>query len=233
MASKEELGLQESGSVKVDRDNDYCFAYLGGLNWNRPLKNTTSTKTWSDPYEWKTSMSWRHMNYEMEYEFLDMNNPTNYGLLPNLRLMENRRKNRKKVEFQDFSLNQQEVREVKPSGQEESNGKGDEDEDFMDEFGNIKDSDEEEEVSNMTKSCQAEVEKEKKKGYKDYDSQKPGKPSAKDIKPRREISFRVEEPRISHLGPSEQKVMNLCRANNAFLWRSRLRDSNSEVSHHL
>ena len=203
------LGLQPDGSVVVDRANDFAFTFLRSLDWNRPLRNTTSAPIWSDPSEWQKSMSSRHIRYEMADNFINLDNPTSYGLIDDLRKLETRKKNKKKkVDVAEFSLNQQQVREVKVSGDADAD---DEEDDFLDEFGNIKDPKEsaagETTVASPplppeTVSVKVNEESSKKSGckYRDRDGQIGGKGN------KAKFSFLLEEPRLSHLNFKEQKV---------------------------
>ena len=196
---------QSNGSFKTDREKDYAFEFLRNLNWNRPLKRTTSSKVWLSSEEWKRSMAAKAMNYELSDTHIDLDNSTTYGLVPDLRSNESRnQKKKKKVVADDFTSITEHVREVNLK----SSDGDDEEDDFIDEYGNIKDqSDDKEEKPSKKKEKPRHV---RPKGYQDYDATAEKHPIKKyqrlDTEKITHRGFQLEEPRVSLLSYKEQRV---------------------------
>ena len=104
-----------------------------GVGWNGRLTLPTLLKMvtmvfsvsanaspWIEPQDWQKSFALKYMRYEMDDLYVDLDNPwTNRSMLPveNVQFFESRRKNRTKIK-EEFSLNEQVVKEIKPSGNE-------------------------------------------------------------------------------------------------------------------
>ena len=147
--SKQECNSQAdaSSNVNVNKDEqneesssssiDYCVTFLRSLDWNRPLKRTTDMVPWVENDEWKHSFAHKYMNYEMEPNYVDLDNPLHDGpLIADLRKKESRRKGKKKDAAKtEFSVIKEGVSEVENSKPNETS---DSEENFLDEFGNLK-----------------------------------------------------------------------------------------------
>ena len=158
----------------VAPEDDYCLEFLRSLNWNRPIKRTTDMSPWIGKDEWSKSLANKYMNYEMEKNYIDLDNPLFDGpMLDDLRKKESRKKSKKKdVTNAEYSVIKEGVKEVdevtdKTDGHINST---DSEDDFIDEFGNIRDqateSSEEEKNHRSQANVTSSVTKGKKKRRK-------------------------------------------------------------------
>ena len=119
-----------------NESDDFCREYLNSLDWNRPIQRTTNMTPWIGEDEWKLSLAHKYMNYEMEPNYIDLENPLLDGpMIEDLRKKESRRKNKKKDKSnEEYSVIKEGVVEVDTkepvSSESEDN--------FLDEFGNIR-----------------------------------------------------------------------------------------------
>ena len=156
MANEASNGIPKEAS---DKPNVF-LDFLNGINWNRPLERSASDCPWITPEEFKQTYMHKFMNYQCEENYFDPTNPlVNGENISDLRENENRMQSKKpgKSGFDKFSHIQQSVTEIKastPEDEKNEDGKeGDDDEDdFIDEFGNIKDPDMEPPPSANSKS---------------------------------------------------------------------------------
>jgi len=127
----------EQKDEECNSNVDYCLKFLQSLNWNRPLKRTTDMCPWIEKDEWNNSFAEKYMNYEMEQNYIDLDNPLYDGpLIEDLRKKESRKKNKKKSEVgAEFSVIKEGVKEVDKTNHSQTS---DSDENFLDEFGNLK-----------------------------------------------------------------------------------------------
>ena len=140
-----------------DESYDYCIEFLNSLDWNRPIKRTTAMSPWIGEDEWKHSLAHKYMNYEMEKDYVDLDNPLFDGpLLEDLRKKESRRKSKKKDSSNaEYSIIKEGVVEV---DDQKSNKSSESEDDFLDEFGNIR----EEAKQPIEEKCSSEDENDPK-----------------------------------------------------------------------
>ena len=175
----------EQKSEEYSSNVDYCLSYLQSLNWNRPLKRTTDMCPWIEKDEWKNSFAEKYMNYEMEQNYVDLDNPLYDGpLIEDLRKKESRKKSKKKSEVgAEFSVIKEGVKEVDKTNHSQTS---DSDENFLDEFGNLKENiseaSEEESASDNSEVISTTGLKRKRKKHKKQKGKGKGKIS-KDTEP--------------------------------------------------
>ena len=116
--------------------DDFCREYLNSLDWNRPIQRTTNMTPWIGEDEWKLSLAHKYMNYEMEPNYIDLENPLLDGpIIEDLRKKESRRKNKKKDKSnEEYSVIKEGVVEVDTK----EPGSSEDEDNFLDEFGNIR-----------------------------------------------------------------------------------------------
>ena len=158
----------DSSKSQVEPNNDFCMEYLKSLDWNRPIKRTTDMSPWIDKDEWKLSLAHKYMNYEMEKNYIDLDNPLYDGpMLEDLRKKESRKKNKKKdVPDAEYSVIKEGVVEVDI---QEPIVSSDSEDNFIDEFGNIREqvnetSDEETQFEKSKSPMETKKRKRQKKG---------------------------------------------------------------------
>ena len=142
MATK---GLKKDGSVKCDED-DYCLEFMRNFSWSTSVQRSSSDFPWITHEEFQDSYTYKYLNYEMEEGYINPDDPLHTGeSIRDLRknetrlqsVVSKRRKTAKEAaEFQSLA---QGVREVK--GDEAGIAEEEEEDVFVDEYGNVLDSD--------------------------------------------------------------------------------------------
>ena len=161
------FGLQPDGSVLVDREKDYSFQFLKSLNWNRKLtrptrytsftlfmfilyisitfRNTScifiSSSNWMTMSDFESTMTYKQLIHQTNPRFRDLENPANFGVISSIRTKGRSLKSKKSAEVKEFSVINQHVEEAKNENKPKE--PIDEYDDFLDEYGNLKDSDDE------------------------------------------------------------------------------------------
>ena len=104
----------DSAEGPSNASDDFCREYLNSLDWNRPIQRTTNMTPWIGEDEWKLSLAHKYMNYEMEPNYIDLENPLLDGpMIEDLRKKESRRKNKKKDKSnEEYSVIKEGVVEV-------------------------------------------------------------------------------------------------------------------------
>ena len=72
---QKKFGMTKDGSLVVDEENDYAIQFLKNIDWNRPLKKTTSSIPFISKEEFSNTMAMKYMNYEFEALYVDDTNP--------------------------------------------------------------------------------------------------------------------------------------------------------------
>merc|ERR1712141_618281 len=87
----------EAAEGPSNASDDFCREYINSLERNRPIQRTPNVTPCILEDEWKQSLAHKYMNYEMEPNYIDLENPWLDGLMiEDLRKNEPRRKNKKK-----------------------------------------------------------------------------------------------------------------------------------------
>ena len=140
----------DSSEGPSNASDDFCREYLNSLDWNRPIQRTTNMTPWIGEDEWKLSLAHKYMNYEMEPNYIDLENPLLDGpMIEDLRKKESRRKNKKKDKSnEEYSVIKEGVVEVDKKEPVSSEGE----DNFLDEFGNIREDASEQDSDNTSDS---------------------------------------------------------------------------------
>ena len=72
---QKKIGMTKDGSLVVDEENDYAIQFLKNIDWNRPLKKTTSSIPFISKEEFSNTMAMKYMNYECEALYVDDTDP--------------------------------------------------------------------------------------------------------------------------------------------------------------
>ena len=72
---QKKFGMTKDGSLVVDEENDYAIQFLKNIDWNRPLKKTTSSIPFISKEEFSNTMAMKYMNYECEALYVDDTDP--------------------------------------------------------------------------------------------------------------------------------------------------------------
>ena len=115
---------------------DYVSELFNKIDWSSRVKNPRSEDRWIESGTWdKHSYTMRYLEYKVEPDQVDLNNPFHIeeGNLVRSRLVKKQKKEKKT----DIELNQ-ESEGVKAVGEEKTQEVDDEDGDYLDEYGNIK-----------------------------------------------------------------------------------------------
>ena len=140
-------GLKKDGSVKCNEETDYCLEFMRHFSWNTNVQRSTSQFPWITPEEFQDSYTYKYLNYEMEDGYINPDDPLHTGeSLRDLRRDETRlqslqskRKRTANAKESDFQTIAQSVKEVKGGNQDVA--EDDEEDVFLDEYGNVIESD--------------------------------------------------------------------------------------------
>merc|ERR1712179_358622 len=140
-------GLQKNGQIVCDEAKDYALQYFReSIPWNESKTSDLKTsKTrdfpWIAPTSWsRLSFAMKYMNYETEPRFLLLDNPFIVQENNEIRRKESARKKKKKKDKEPeelLELQKEGMTEIQPKGAGKETEENDED-DFLDEYGNIK-----------------------------------------------------------------------------------------------
>jgi hypothetical protein len=136
------FGLQPTTlAVCMDRENDYCLEYFRNMEcWIRPVHKTPAHTPWieADKLTWERSYALKYINYEAEPGSVNLDNPlqmTEENELK-MRISKKKGKGKKKGVEGDFSVTEEGVVEVQKEDADDDIS-SDEDEDFLDAYGNV------------------------------------------------------------------------------------------------
>ena len=156
----QKIGLQKDGSV-VCAENDWCLEFVRNLPWNE--KKIRKTGPWLTKDEIEGTVATKYMNYQSEENYIDPNNPFRTGVnIPELRKDENRgvkKRSKDNEKIAEFNQIHEKVREVPGQDQNTNMNASDsldeDDEAFVDEFGNVIDDETQEAIAAKAKELLA------------------------------------------------------------------------------
>jgi len=139
-------GLQPDGSVLADYDNDYSLQYFDEVVTkecyrDEPPKRVTGDRPWIESESWQHSFAERYTHYRTQgFGYIDLSNPLIVDAEADLRKDNVKVKKKKGVsKIKDFTVTKEgitDVDECKKDNDKDTNEE--EEEDFLDEYGNIR-----------------------------------------------------------------------------------------------